>query len=224
MLEKIIEFITPGPLSEKFEFRMRVLTSWISLGLALGIIMSIAMSLDASNSNIKAPNGQLVLILQVISSVTIMYCLSGFMGMGVSMMRGEDAEYSGWYWWLLPTVGFLVTGFYLAMFILGFIFTLFGASSPAPSISQRRQPKFNTKQLRREVQAMKVEDLLKEFGKQFEEIENKNQLAPEEKKIVKKLRGLDRAALRSQLQDALSDDELEIIFMILIKLLSGELG
>jgi len=220
MLEQIIEFITPGPLSESFTFRTRVLTSWISLGLLLGLIMSVV----ALNSNIDAPNGQLVLILQCTICFTIMYFLSGLIGLGLSRMLGYEAEYFGWYWWLLPIVGFIVGGFYLTMFLLGLIFTLFGGSSPSPRIPQQRQPKFNTKQFRREVQEMKVEDLLKEFGKQFEEMERKNQLTLEQKRTIKKLRALDRAALRSQLQDALSDDELEIILMIFIKILSGELG
>jgi hypothetical protein len=71
---------------------------------------------------------------------------------------------------------------------------------------------------------MKLEELLNKFGQEFEELEKKNQLKPEEKKVVKKIRSLDQAALRSQLQEALSDDDLEILFILLIKLLSGELG
>lgn len=214
MLEKIIEFITPGPLSEKFEFRMRVLTSWISLGLALGIIMSIAMSLDASNSNIKAPNGQLVLILQLISSVTIMYCLSGFMGMGVSIMRGDKAEYSGWYWWLLPTVGFLVTGFYLAMFILGFIFTLFGISSPTPSINYGRRVTNNErkKQIRKEIQKKQAKEFLEEYEQLLKQSPSIQQ--PILERIILKVRNAPPGA---RLEDVLSKEDILELMMMLIE-------
>ena len=66
---------------------------------------------------------------------------------------------------------------------------------------------------------MKVEDLLKDFGKKLEQLDNQSQLNPEEKKVVKKIRGLDRAKLRSRLQEILIDDEREILFILLLKLL-----
>jgi hypothetical protein len=216
MLEQIIEFITPGPLSEKFAFRTRVLTSWISLGLLLGLIMSVV----ALNSNVAAPNGPLVLVLQCTVCFTIMYFLSGLMGVGLNVMREDDPEYFGWYWWLLPTVGFLVACFWLTMFVLGLIFSLFGISSLTPSIS--RQPQFNPDQFRRKVREMKVEDIFKEFDQQFKQIEGGNQLKPEEKKVIKKLKSLDRAALRSRLRDALGNDEMEIFLRLILFLIGFE--
>jgi hypothetical protein len=60
MFEKIIKFITPGSLTERFSFRSRVFTSWISLGLALGLIVGIiGLSLG-----VATPNGQIALVLQ----------------------------------------------------------------------------------------------------------------------------------------------------------------
>ncbi len=224
MLDKFLTFITPGPLTEKVGFQTRVFTSWISLGFVLGLIFGIiALSLGTA-----APNGALAFLLQYLISFPIAICLFGLIGLGLNSMRRGDAEYPGWYWYLFPIWTYIVIGFWLTVLLLGFFlsffFALAGINVPSiPHRFQRRQSQFNPEQFRREVQRMKVEDLLKEFGKQFEEIENKNKLAPEEKKIVKKLRGLDRAALHSQLQDALSNDELEILFIILIKLLSGEL-
>ncbi len=71
---------------------------------------------------------------------------------------------------------------------------------------------------------MKVEEILKEFDEQFEQVERKNQLDTEERKVVKKIRELDRSALRSQLRSALTEEEVEILFILLLKLLSGEIG
>lgn len=217
MLEQFLKFITPGPLTEEFGFRLRVFTSWISLGLILGPIIGII----ALNSGAAAPDGAVVLVLQYLIRTPIIFCIFGLIGLCLDSYQGE-AEHYGWYWWLFPIIIYIATGFWLAILLLGSIFGFAGMN--LPSRSRRRQPQFNPEQFRRELQKMKVADILKEFGKQFEENENKNQLAPEEKKIVKKLRGLDRAALRSQLQEALSGDELEILFILLIKLLSGELG
>lgn len=220
MLEHFLTFITPGPLTEKFGFQTRVFTSWISLGLVLGLIFGIIAITSGT-----APNGAAALLLQCLISFPFVICFLGLIGLGLNSMRGGDAEHPGWYWYLFPIVTYIVIGFWVAMLFLGFFFALVGISLPKPSgRPQQRPPQFNPEQFRREVQRMKVEDILKEFGERFEKIERKNQLKPEEKKIVKKLKNLDRAALRSQLQEALSDDELQILFIILIKLLSGELG
>ena len=48
-------------------------------------------------------------------------------------------------------------------------------------------------------------------------------LKAEEKQVVRKLKSLDRSGLRSQLSDALSEDEMEILFILLLRLLGFEL-
>jgi H2-forming N5,N10-methylenetetrahydromethanopterin dehydrogenase-like enzyme len=92
------------------------------------------------------------------------------------------------------------------------------------AIPHQRPPKFNPEQFQREVENMKVEDILKEFDKQFKRVEENNQLDQQEKKIVKKLRALDRSALRSKVRSALTDEEVKIFFILLLKILSGEIG
>lgn len=87
----------------------------------------------------------------------------------------------------------------------------------------RAKRKFDPEKFRRELKEMRVEDLLQNFGDQLEKADRNNQLNPEEKKVFRKLRGLDRLGLRSQLKESISDDDMEIIFLFLIKLLSGEL-
>lgn len=214
-MDQILAFVTPGPLTERVGFSTRVLTSWVCLGLVLGLISGIAVSASATASS-SAP------FLSYLLAGPISICLFGVVGLGISSLRGEDNEHLGWYWYLFPIVTYIVVGFWLAMVILGFCLALAGIS--LPSSPKPRPPKFNREQFRREVETMKVEDLLKEFDKKFEQVERTNKLDQAEKKVVKKLRSLDRSALRSQLRQSLSNDELEILFILLLKILSGELG
>jgi uncharacterized membrane protein YhaH (DUF805 family) len=218
MSKDILQFVTPGPLTERFGFSARVFMSWISLGLVLGVIFGIT----GISAGIATATTPLALFVQSLLTFPLIICLFGLIGLGIDSMRGRNSEYDGWYWWLFPIVTYIVIGFWFAIAILGFCLALAGIN--LPSRPQQRQPKFNPEQFRREVESMKVEEILKEFDKQFEQVERKNQLDQEEKKVVKKIRGLDRSALRSQLQDALTDDELEILFILLLKILSGELG
>lgn len=215
-MEKILVFLTPcQPLTDRCKFSSRVLTSWLASGLVLGLILGI-LSLGTPTSN---PSGN---FLGIFFSVPIVFCLFGLIGLGTSSMRGDSNEHPGWYWYLFPVVTYLVLGFMFALAILGFCLALAGIN--LPSIPHQRQPKFNPEQFRREVENMEVEDILKEFDKQFEQAEKNDQLDKEEEKIVKKLRGLDRSVLRSQLRSALTNEELEILFILLLKILSGEIG
>lgn len=109
--------------------------------------------------------------------------------------------------------------------VIAFAFALGGVRLPnLPDFTPKPKPrKFEPGKFRRELEEMRVEDLLKGFGKQLEEFDTNNQLNSEEKKVFGKLKGLDRYGLRSQLKEAISDDEMEILFLILLKLLTGEL-
>lgn len=214
-MEQILAFITPGSMGERCRFSTRVFTSWISLGLVLGLILGIVGLSSGTADPASAFFGSLI-------AGPIIICLFGLIGLGISSMRGDSNEHPGWYWYLFPVVTYIIVGFMFAIAILGFCFALAGIN--LPSRPQQRQPKFNPEQFRREVENMKPEDIIKEFDKQFEQVEKKNQLDQEEKKVVKKLRGLDRSALRSQLRNALTNEELEILFILLIKILSGEVG
>lgn len=213
-MEQIITFITPGPLTQRVRFSTRVFTSWISLGLVLGLIIGIANLSTGNNDSTTAFWGFL--------SGPILICSFGLIGLGLSSLRGDDNEHPGWYWYLFPVVSYITLGFIFAIGILGFCLALAGIH--LPSIPQRRPPKFNPEQFQREVENMKVEEILKEFDKQFKQVEENNQLDQQEKKIVKKLRALDRSALRSKVRSALTDEEVKIFFLLLLKILSGEIG
>ncbi|HBK96599.1 MAG TPA: hypothetical protein DD001_04335 [Microcoleaceae bacterium UBA10368] len=114
-------------------------------------------------------------------------------------------------------------GFGVFFGVIAFAFALGGVRLPKFDLPRPNPRKFDPEKFRRELEEMRVEDLLKGFGKQLEEFDKNNQLNSEEKKVFGKLKGLDRYGLRSQLKEAISDDEMEILFLILLKLLTGEL-
>lgn len=120
--------------------------------------------------------------------------------------------------------------FWISMFLVGVIFWLLDlwlgdGRNPIPAPWGNKQPEFDPNQFRKELENATVEEILKQFNKEFEEIEKRNNLEPEEKRVVRKIKGLDRSRLRSQIvRDNLDQHELEILFLLLLKILSGELG
>jgi len=120
--------------------------------------------------------------------------------------------------------------FWISMFLLGLVFWLLDlwlgdGRNPIPAPWDNKQPEFDPNKFRKELENATVEEILKQFNKEFEEIEKRNKLEPEEKRVVRKIKGLDRSKLRSQIvRDNLDQHELEILFLLLLKILSGELG
>ncbi|MEG4286188.1 hypothetical protein QUB68_23955 [Microcoleus sp. A006_D1] len=120
--------------------------------------------------------------------------------------------------------------FWLSMFGVGLIFWLLDlwlgdGSNPVPFPGSKPRPKFDPNEFKNELENATVEQIINQFNKEFEKIENRNKLEPEEKRVIRKIKGLDRSKLRSQIvRDNLDQDELEILFLLLLKILSGELG
>ena len=206
MFEQILNFVTPGPMTETFGFRPRVFYSWISLGVILTLIGIIIALISGS------PIDPAVLI-----AVPIVVCLFGLFGLGLDSIRGRSSEYPGWYWLFFPILSYLVIGFLLSFAAICFGLGLAGLRLP------QRSNKIDRQKFRQKLKNMKAEELLKEFDKQLKEIEQSNKIKPEEKKVIKKLQALDRTGLRSELRASLNDEEIEILFMLILTLLGFEL-
>ena len=218
MLEQFLTFITPGSLTEKVGFQTRVFTSWISLGLVLGLIFGIiALSLGTA-----APNGAVAFLLQSLISFPIVICFFGLIGLGLNSMRGGDAEHPGWYWYLFPIVTYIVIGFWLAFAMIAFSLALVGVRLPKPSFHPPSSPSIDPKLFRQEVEKLKVQDFLQEFRQQLEQLEQLEQqrkLEPEQSKVFRKLRTFDRSKYNSRMRDVFDEEELgELILMLLILL------
>lgn len=85
--------------------------------------------------------------------------------------------------WFIVKWGFTIA-FGLVFGVIGFALALGGVRLPnLPDFTPKRRPKeFNSKKFRRELEEMRVEDLLQNFGNQLEKADRNNQLNPEEKK------------------------------------------
>lgn len=120
--------------------------------------------------------------------------------------------------------------FWISMFLLGLVFWLLDlwlgdGRNPVRPPWENRRSNFDPNKFRKELENATVEQLIKQFNEQFEEIEKRDKLEPEEKRVIRKIKGLDRSRLRSQIvRDNLDQHELEILFLLLLKILSGELG
>jgi hypothetical protein len=217
MLEKILNFITPGPLDERFGFGARVFSSWISLGLGLGLVgLLINIASDSESTR------TLDTLVAVFIGGPLVCCVLGLIGVGIDSIRGRRSEYPGWYWWVFPIATYLFIGLWLTLAWIGFLLGLMGIRLPKLPNFEPQASNIDPNKFRQELGKMKVEDLLKDFGKQLDQLDNKSQLNPEEKKLVKKIKQFDPSKYKQRLRDILKDDELEQLILLLLKLLGVE--
>lgn len=215
MLEKILNFITPGPLDERFGFGARVFSSWISLGLGLGLVgllIGIASGLGATLS-----------LEDVVGSFLfgpILCCGYGLIGVVIDSIRGRRAEYPGWYWWLFPIITFLFILLWATLCFFGIF--LAGAGIKLPKFPEFSQPPTPPPVDPKELGEMNVDYLLKNFGKQLDQLDKESKLNPEQKKVVKKIKQFDPSKYKQRLRDILTDDELEQLILLILKLLGVE--
>jgi hypothetical protein len=211
-MEPILAFITPGPLAERCGFSTRVLTSWLSLGLVLGLVLGIIGLSSGTADPASAFFGSLF-------AGPIIICVFGLLGLGISSLRGDSNYHSGWYWYLFPIVTYIIVGFSIVFAIISFALALAGVNLPKPSHSS---PEIDPEELRKKLENMKVEELLKKFREQLEELENKRKLDPEQEKVVRKLRTFDRSKYDHRLRDVFDEEELGELILLLLILLGVE--
>jgi hypothetical protein len=205
MLEQILAFITPGPLTEIFGFRLRVFTSWITLGLALGLILCIG-SLSSGTVTIDG-----TLLMNYLLQVPFIVCFLGMVGLGIDAISGRRSEYPGWYWWLFPIVTYIIIGISLAF---GMIALIFGINLPSPRINSGRRPIENErkKKIRKEIQKKQAKEFLEEYEQLLEQIPLVQH--PSREGILFKLRNAPPGA---QLEDILTEEEFQEMIMMFIE-------
>ena len=86
--------------------------------------------------------------------------------------------------WFLIKWGFRFALAFVFGFV-GFVLALGGIRVPKFDLPRPNPRKFDPEKFRRELEEMRVEDLLKGFGKQLEEFDTNNKLNSEEKKGVR---------------------------------------
>jgi hypothetical protein len=217
-MEPILVFITPGSLTEKCKFSTRVLTSWLSLGAFLGLVSGIISLITGTATLTSVLVGCLFL-------GPLFVCVFGLLGVGIGSLRGYDNYHPGWYWYLFPIVTNIIIGFWIAVTIIAFMLAMVGVNLPQRSHrSYRPSPssKMDPEKFREEVANLKVEDLLKEFREQLEQLENQSKLEPQQEKIVRKLRAFDRSKYDRRLRDVFDKEELGELILLLLCLLGAE--
>jgi len=67
---------------------------------------------------------------------------------------------------------------------------------------------------------MTLEELLKQFGDSLKELEENNQLTPQQQKVVRKVRRVSPSEIRSRIRDVLTEEEeMEILLLLILRLL-----
>jgi len=78
----------------------------------------------------------------------------------------------------------------------------------------------NLDEIKRQLPNMTVEELLKQFGESLEELEQNNQLSPQQQKVVRKVRRVSPSEIRSRIRDVLTEEEeMEILLLLILRLL-----
>ena len=216
MFEKIISFVTPGPMTESFGFRARVFYSWISLGVILTLIGTIIALISGYPINVGA-----------LIAIPIVVCLFGLFGLGLDSIRRRNSEYPGWYWLLFPILTYLVIGFWLIFAIVTFTLGLAGVRLPQPPkiVRQPKLSKIDPQKFRQQTENLKLEYFLENFKKELEQLkllEQKHSLEPEQEKVIRKLREFDRSKYNERLKHLFQEDELEELILLLLILLGVE--
>jgi hypothetical protein len=203
MLEQILAFITPGPLTEIFGFRLRVFTSWITLGLALGLILFIG----SLSSGTVTTSG--TLLMNYLLQIPLAVCFLGFVGLGIDAIGGRRSEYPGWYWWLFPIVTYIFIGI---SGVVAMIALIFGINLPRPRINYGIRPTENErkKKIRKEIQTQQATEFLEEYEPRLEQSPLVQH--PIGEGILLKLRHSPGALL----ENILTEEEMEQLILMLI--------
>jgi hypothetical protein len=78
----------------------------------------------------------------------------------------------------------------------------------------------NIERIKEQLPNMTLEELLKQFGDSLKELEENNQLTPQQQKVVRKVRRVSPSEIRSRIRDVLTEEEeMEILLLLILRLL-----
>ncbi|WP_144052349.1 hypothetical protein [Anabaena sp. PCC 7108] len=204
-------------MTENFRFNVRVLYSWISLGLVIDVIVAIIALSSGSSFDV-----------QVLIAVPIVVCIFGLVGLGLDSLRGRNDKHPGWYWWLFPIITYLVMGFWLGFTIFGMSLAMAGIRLPKPrSDGKPRFSQIDPQKFREEIQQSKLKDVLEEFKEEIqklEQLEQQNKLDSEQAKVVRKLRSFDPSEYDKKFRDLFKKDESEEFILLLLMMLGVDVN
>lgn len=215
-MEKIPIWIIPIPLDDRCKFSVRVLTSWISLSLALGLIIFIAGIAGIQGGTASGTDLTDALVASFVAFPSLIF-LFGVIGVVFSSTRGEEPYYPGWYWYLFPFVIWITVSWLMFGFFIGLIGLLIGA----PGVKLPDLPKPSGRPSKDSVGKKESHQFLDEHEKQIEKViqetRNKNDLESLSlrERILTKLRKNPDALL----EEILTEEEMEELLEMIIEAL-----
>ncbi|HBE20789.1 MAG TPA: hypothetical protein DEG17_00960 [Cyanobacteria bacterium UBA11149] len=226
MLEKILYFITPGPMTETFRFRARVFYSWISLGIILGLIIFIAAGIEGNTKDVRIEE-----YLYYLFVITSALCLVALIGLGIDYVRKGNPEYQGWYWLLFPIITYLRLVFYFLiaipwlMYFVGIFFLGIDIGKPKiKTFNKKTNPTKAKKKIRQEIGQQQSKDFLDKYGKKLIQQQPRKQLSEQDIKslpIRERIMVLLENNPQSSPEDILKEEEMEELAIMLFESLIG---
>ncbi|KKD37865.1 hypothetical protein [Limnoraphis robusta] len=195
--------------SNSVHFQTKFLIGWAIFGLVVGMGLLI--------SEMNSPSGSFNGIGEVLSYVLLIIpcsvVLGGFCLLidGLFLHQGTFSQvtHPEWFWYVYPV-------FFIWSLTLSFVLGLLGIKS---SSSGRPFPPIPPEDVKREVDNMTIDDFLKKFDEAIKQGEKQGKIKPEQQKIIRKLRKLDRSKYNKRFQEIFNSNELDEIFELLIQVL-----
>jgi hypothetical protein len=197
ILAIFLKILTPGPLNSPVKFSWRVITSWIVTGWAIGFLFMLPALASGGLPDLGAALGVVLFLFPI---VLIVY---GLIGLGIDLIRGKKLSRTGWVWYIHP----IVSIFWIALGILGFIVGLAGLSLPKQPTSR-----ISYKKLLELISRMSSLEFVSEFGDPvIEDQLNDIKLKPVERTAIETVKQLAISQPRQLLGKALAPQELDIL-------------
>jgi hypothetical protein len=88
------------------------------------------------------------------------------------------------------------------------------------SLTEKDKHERDIERIKEQLPNMTLQELIKQFGDSLKELEENNQLTPEQQKVVRKVRRVSPSEIRSRIRDVLTEEEeMEILLLLILRLL-----
>ncbi|CAD5973799.1 hypothetical protein PCC9214_04005 [Planktothrix tepida] len=194
--------------SNSVRFQTKFLIGWAILGL----VPAMGLFIDEMISPSGSFNGIGDLLGNAIAIIPGMVIFGGFCLLidGLFCHQGSFSQvtHPEWFWYVYPV--FFVWSLTLT-FLLGFLGIKSSSSGRSPS-------SITPEDVKKEVDNMTIDEFLKNFDDALKQEEKQGRINPEQQKIIRKLRKLDRSKYNQRFQEILNDNELYEFYKLFIKL------
>jgi hypothetical protein len=112
------------------------------------------------------------------------------------------------------------TSWFLTVLMFALLDLWLGDGSWWRSLTEKGKSERDIEKIKEQLHNMTLEELSKQFGDSLKELEENNQLTPEQQKVVRKVRRVSPSEIRSRIRDVLTEEqEMEILLLLILRLL-----